>query len=250
MQNSTTKLTHQDVANKLYKMLKPVDTTDGWHNLLKGFLVSDDFVNIIKTLEDLVQDEKRFTPPLRMVFRAFTECPLDKLKVIVVGQDPYPQLGVADGISFSCGNTGKREASLRYIHNAIAKTVYDNKVDIKDLNPDLVEWSRQGVLMLNTTLTTEVGKIGKHFSIWEPFTSYLIDMLNARSKENNKPYVWVFLGKKAQELEDLLNDDQIILRASHPASAAYAKEKEWDCNNVFNEVNNQLEKKGSTKILW
>ncbi len=250
MQSSTNKLDPEEVASKMYNMLKPSNSEDGWHNLLKSFLVSTDFVKIIQTLEDLVADDKRFTPPLRMVFRAFTECPLDKLKVIVVGQDPYPQLGVADGISFSCGNTGKREASLRYIHNAIARTVYDNKVDPKDLNPDLVEWSRQGVLMLNTTLTTEVGKIGKHFSIWEPFTTYLIDMLNAKSKENNEPYVWVFLGKKAQELEDLVDDSQIKLRASHPASAAYAKAKEWDCNDVFNEVNRQLEKKGNTKILW
>jgi uracil-DNA glycosylase len=184
-----------------------------------------------------------------MIFRAFSECPLDKLKVIVVGQDPYPQLGVADGIAFSCGNTGKPEASLRYIHRAIAKTVYDND-NTKDLNVDLVEWSRQGVLMLNTSLTTEVGKIGKHFAIWDPFVKYLIDMLNSRSINAEKPIVWAFLGKKAQELEDLLDDSQIILRASHPASAAYAREKMWDCNDIFNKINSELDGLGSTKILW
>ena len=247
MEKQTIKLDAADVADKMYKMLKSKDS--GWHDLLKGFLVSEDFVTIIKTLEGLVNENIRFTPPLRMIFRAFSECPLDKLKVIVVGQDPYPQLGVADGIAFSCGNTGKPEASLRYIHRAIAKTVYDND-NTKDLNVDLVEWSRQGVLMLNTSLTTEVGKIGKHFAIWDPFVKYLIDMLNSRSINAKKPIVWAFLGKKAQELEDLLDDSQIILRASHPASAAYAREKMWDCNDIFNKINSELDGLGSTKILW
>jgi uracil-DNA glycosylase len=247
MEKQTIKLDATKVADKMYKMLKSSDS--GWHDLLKGFLVSEDFVTIIKTLEGLVNEDIRFTPPLRMIFRAFSECPLDKLKVIVVGQDPYPQLGVADGIAFSCGNTGKPEASLRYIHRAIAKTVYDND-NTKDLNVDLVEWSRQGVLMLNTSLTTEVGKIGKHFAIWDPFVKYLIDMLNSRSINAEKPIVWAFLGKKAQELEDLLDDSQIILRASHPASAAYAREKMWDCNDIFNKINSELDGLGSTKILW
>lgn len=247
MEKQTIKLDAADVADKMYKMLKSKDS--GWHDLLKGFLVSEDFVTIIKTLEGLVNENIRFTPPLRMIFRAFSECPLDKLKVIVVGQDPYPQLGVADGIAFSCGNTGKPEASLRYIHRAIAKTVYDND-NTKDLSVDLVEWSRQGVLMLNTSLTTEVGKIGKHFAIWDPFVKYLIDMLNSRSINAKKPIVWAFLGKKAQELEDLLDDSQIILRASHPASAAYAREKMWDCNDIFNKINSELDGLGSTKILW
>jgi uracil-DNA glycosylase len=247
MEKQTIKLDAKDVAEKLYNMIKASDS--GWHDLLKGFLVSEDFVKIIKTLEDLVNDDMRFTPPLRMVFRAFTECPFDKLKVVMVGQDPYPQLGVADGIAFSCGNTGKPEASLRYIHRALAKTVYSDD-STKTLSTDLSDWSRQGVLMLNTSLTTEVGKIGKHFAIWDPFIKYLIDMLNSKSINAKKPIVWAFLGKKAQELEDLLDDSQIVLKASHPASAAYAREKMWDCNDVFNKINSELEGQGSTKITW
>lgn len=235
------------IALKLYNKLK---STGEWTDLLKGYMLSDDFDNVILTLQQLVAEGVRFTPPLKSLFRAFEECPMSKLKVIVVGQDPYPQLGVADGIAFSCGNTMKKEASLRYIHDALAKTVYDNKDLSKDMHPDLVEWSRQGILMLNTSLTTEVGKIGKHFNIWKPFVNYLIDMLNHISVKNGQPFVWVFLGKKAQEFEDLLHPSQIIIRASHPASAAYAKQKEWDCNNLFIKVNEELERLGKQKILW
>lgn len=235
----------QDVGNKMYQILKGSET--GWENLLKGFLLSEDFFKVLKTLEDLVNDDKRFTPPLKDVFRAFTECPLDNLKVIIVGQDPYPQLGVADGIAFSCSKKDKKEASLRYIHKAIAHTVYNDEVDAEVLSNDLSTWSNQGILMLNTALTTEVDKIGKHMDIWKPFIGYIIDMLNSR----NEQYIFVFLGKKAQEFEELVDDVRhFVLTASHPASAAYAKEKMWDCSNVFNKINEILDAKELPRIIW
>jgi uracil-DNA glycosylase len=238
------KLNPEEVGLAMYKILK--DSNTGWHNVLKGFLLSSDFLNIIKTLEELVKDDKRFTPPLKDVFKAFTACSYENLKVIIAGQDPYPQLGVADGIAFSCSKTDKKEASLRYIHGAIAKTVYNNEVDPASLSNDLSGWSKQGMLMLNTSLTTEVGKIGKHYDIWSPFINYLIDML----KSSTSSYIWVLLGKKSQELEELIGDNHTILKASHPASAAYAKAKEWDCNNVFNNINLHLEQDKLPKIIW
>lgn len=233
---------HNEVKHKLQEMLRP----SGWHDLLKSYLVSEDFDNIITTLETTVAEGRRFTPPLRNVFKAFQSCPLGEVKVIVVGQDPYPQMGVADGIAFSCGNTMKREASLRYIHKAILDTVYKGEKELKDLSPDLSCWAEQGVLLLNTSLTTEIGKIGKHIPIWKSFTAYLFDMLNAQ----DQTYVWVFLGKKAEELADLVDDRHIKLVASHPASAAYAHQQVWDCNDVFNKVNEQLVALGKIPIKW
>ena len=245
MSNIPNKLTPQEYASKMYEMLKP----SGWHNVLKGFLLSEDFVHIIKVLENCVAEDLRFTPPLKQVFRAFMECPYDTTNVIIVGQDPYPQLGVADGIAFSCGNTKKPEASLRYIFKNVNKTVYNDQKDITTFDPDLSRWSKQGILMLNTSLTTEIGKIGKHIPIWDPFNKYLIDMLNA----NDKEYIWVLMGKQAQQNEDLidniLNNTQ-ILKCSHPASAAYQKSSEWDSNNIFNQVNDALKAANKPKIVW
>jgi uracil-DNA glycosylase len=245
MSNIPNKLTPQEYASKMYEMLKP----SGWHNVLKGFLLSEDFVHIIKVLENCVAEDLRFTPPLKQVFRAFMECPYDTTNVIIVGQDPYPQLGVADGIAFSCGNTKKPEASLRYIFKNVNKTVYNDQKDITTFDPDLSRWSKQGILMLNTSLTTEIGKIGKHIPIWDPFNKYLIDMLNA----NDKEYIWVLMGKQAQQNEDLidniLNNTQ-ILKCSHPASAAYQKSSEWDSNNIFNQVNDALKLTNKPKIVW
>jgi uracil-DNA glycosylase len=245
MSNIPNKLTPQEYASKMYEMLKP----SGWHNVLKGFLLSEDFVHIIKVLESCVEDGQRFTPPLKQVFRAFMECPYDTTNVIMVGQDPYPQLGVADGIAFSCGNTKKPEASLRYIFKNVNKTVYNDQKDVTTFDPDLARWSKQGVLMLNTSLTTEINKIGKHIPVWDPFNKYLIDMLNA----NDKEYVWVLMGKQAQQNEDLidniLNNSQ-ILKCSHPASAAYQKASEWDSSNIFNKVNDALKLTNKPKIVW
>lgn len=233
---------HEEVAAKLSNMLKD----SGWHALLKGFLVSEDFKKILETLNTMVNDGQRFTPPLKQVFRAFQECPISDLKVIMVGQDPYPQLGVADGISFSCGNTRKMEASLRYIFKAVNDTVYEGKSDIKQMDPDLARWSNQGILMLNTSLTTEIGKIGKHFGLWDPFIKYVFDMLNSQEQ----PLIWVFMGKKAQELEDLISDHHIILKCSHPASAAYQKESLWDSGDLFNNINAQLKELKAPTIVW
>jgi len=103
--------------------------------------------------------------------------------------------------------------------------------------------------MLNTSLTTEIGKIGKHIPIWDPFNKYLIDMLNA----NDREYIWVLMGKQAQQNEDLidniLNNTQ-ILKCSHPASAAYQKSAEWNSNNIFNQVNDALKLTNKPKIVW
>lgn len=230
--NQKVHVNHEEVVAKLSNMLKD----SGWHNVLKGFLVSEDFKKILVTLNDMVNNDQRFTPPLKQVFRAFQECPYDQLRVVAVGQDPYPQLGVADGIAFSCGNTKKPEASLRYILKAVNETVYDGKRDVKEMDADLTRWANQGVLMLNTALTTEVGKIGKHFDIWQPFIQYLVDMLS----KNDRSLVWVFMGKQAQNLADLVDDHHIPLICSHPASAAYQKQQLWDCNDVFNKVNEAL----------
>ena len=85
-------MTITDIQNKLYERLQD----SGWGSKLKMFLLSKDFESILHTLYNDSQEGKRFTPVIKDLFRAFEECPYDKLKVVVIGQDPYPQAGVAD----------------------------------------------------------------------------------------------------------------------------------------------------------
>jgi uracil-DNA glycosylase len=244
--SNTQKINTEEYAKKLYEMLKP----SGWHDILKGFLLSEDFVTMIATLEKCVADGQRFTPPLKQVFNAFIECPFDKTKVIILGGDPYSQINVADGIAFSCGNTKKAETSLRYILHAVNDTVYKGKKDVNTIDPDLRRWSNQGVLLLNTAFTTEMGKLGKHYSIWQPLITYLVDMLNS----SHKDYVWVFIGRKAKEFEDLVDNvlnHTVILNCTHPDDAVYMKAPHWNCNDIFNVINQHLkEQKKLPEIIW
>jgi len=110
----------EEIKVKLYERLKP----SGWGDKLKTFIMSNDFDKILKYLLADVKDGKRFTPPLKYIFRAFEECPYDKLKVVILGQDPYPQIDTADGIALSCSLKDKPEASLRYLLKEVEDTVY------------------------------------------------------------------------------------------------------------------------------
>lgn len=231
-----------ELVPKLIDQLKQTS----WYDVLKMFILSDDFSSIVQQLVSSSLEQKHFTPTLKQMFRVFQETDYKNVRVVIIGQDPYPQVGVADGISFSCSNTGKVEASLRYIHGAIRRTVYDN--DPEWVAPvDLTKWSKQGVLMLNTAFTVEVGKIGSHYHIWKTFTTYLLDQLAHR----NTGLVVIGLGAKAKEFMDIFPDEfHNKLFASHPASAAYSKQKEWDCNDVFNQANQILKGLNGDGIEW
>ena len=228
----------QDVKEKIIDKL----ADSGWGNKLRTFIKSSEMDDILETLLKEALDNKRFTPKVKDIFNAFTACPYDKTRVVIIGQDPYPQAGVADGIAFSCSNMGNIEASLRYMHKSIAATVDPTYVG----QPDLKCWADQGILLLNTALTTTIGKPGSHQLLWRPFIVQVLDSLIWE-----KPgLIYVFLGKKAQELMDLVPDNNYKIVVSHPASAAYNKEANWDCNDMWNKINKYLEQDGQQRISW
>ena len=233
------KLDIEEIKQKLFERLEP----SGWGRILKPFIFSTDFENIIVQLARLSSDGKRFTPPLKDAFRAFEECPYDQLKVILVGQDPYPQFGVADGIAFSCSKTRDYQPSLSFILDEINRTVYNGHPE--SIEPDLKRWANQGILMLNTALTTTVNKIGQHYKIWQPFIAYLFDYLTW----HNNGLVYVYMGKQAQEWADTVSDNNYKFKVSHPASAAY-NNSSWDSQNVFVEVQKLIEQNYNQKIIW
>jgi uracil-DNA glycosylase len=230
-----------EIKSKLIEKLTP----SGWAVKLRGFIQSSDFDKILENLLKERDEGKRFTPPLKYAFRAFEECPTSDLKVVIIGQDPYPHFGVADGIAFSCGLTGKPQPSLKNLFEAIEQTVYQGYPTHMD--PDLSRWSQQGVLLLNTALTTQVDKVGTHYDIWKDFIMYVLDMLSL----TNSGLIFILLGAKAQELESVIGQNHYILKASHPASAAYTKTT-WDCNDVFNKTNEILTQNNGPQfqITW
>ena len=111
---------------------------------------------------------------------------------------------------------------------------------------DLTKWANQGILLLNTALTTTVSKSGQHFKIWQPFTAYLFDWLNW----HNSGIVYIYMGRKAEDWRDSVSDNNYKLIVSHPASAAYTKQQKWECNDVFNHTNKIMHKLYGEKITW
>ena len=238
---STEQINLEEIKEKLIKKLEGT----GWDLKLRSFIKSTDFDKILETLYNEREDGKRFTPPLKYIFRAFEECPLNNLKIVVIGQDPYPHMGVADGIAFSCSLTGKPQPSLKHLFSGVNETVHSG-LPI-EYDPDLKRWANQGVLMLNTALTCQIDKIGSHLAIWQTFVAYLLDMLSL----TNSGIIFILLGAKSHEFESMIGDNHYILKASHPASASYTGGK-WDCNDVFNKANSIIEKNNgeSFKINW
>ena len=205
----------------------------GWDKLLLPYVNSVRFEHIIDKLVDNVEQGHRFTPRFKDVFNGFYESPYKDTKVVIVGQDPYPQVGVADGIAFSCSRTGIAEKSLQYINKALGTK-----------HVDLRCWSNQGVLLINTAFTCEINKIGSHYSIWKTFTEHVFKGIN----ESKPDTVFVLMGKKAEAWQTLLPNCK-ILKCTHPASAAY-RGGDWESNSIFDKVNDYLKSKDKACIEW
>ncbi len=229
----------QQTQDKLIQRLEP----SGWSQKLGLLLQSQDFSTILETLFQYAQHGKHFTPGLKHAFRAFECCPFADTRVVILGQDPYPFPGVADGLAFSCSLTGKVQPSLRYMFEGINR-LFPSETPAEQ-NPDLLRWANQGVLLLNSALTCEIGKPGSHQEIWRDFMIYVIDKLCTEKMD----LVFVLMGKQAQTFVHHIRNAKVI-NTTHPASAAYAKAKQWQGADAFVEVNKYLESIGSTPVSW
>jgi uracil-DNA glycosylase len=224
----------------------------GWGEVLRLFLNSSDFESVIQKLYDEVKMDRRFTPGLKHVFRAFEQCPFSKTKVVMIGQDPYFTPGVADGIAFSCGLTGKAQPSLKYMFDAIEKNIHQEFPTYQD--PDLTRWANQGILLLNSALTVQMNKPGTHYDIWKDFLIFVIDQI--RSKKDD--VLFVLLGKQAETFREYIESPILgapvyqsqIISVSHPASAAYQKAREWNGGHIFNDINEWLKSRNLGVISW
>lgn len=233
---------YQDIKNKLSEQLS--DT--GW-DVVDRYLFSNEFQKCLEFLVDNVNKGKRFTPQVKNFFKAFRECKHDNTKVIIIGQDPYPNLiidgdkglNAADGLAFSCSITKKEQSSLSKIFDVL-----------EILNPgyhrdtDLTRWANQGVLLLNTALSTQINKVGTHYNIWKPFVTKVIRYIN----DNMKDVIFVFMGKKAKEFSVLVNQHHALF-CEHPAAAAY-NNRRWNHKDIFSDVNNKLKKFNKEEIVW
>jgi uracil-DNA glycosylase len=232
-------MTLKEVQQKLYEKLVP----SGWGNKLKTFILSDEFYRILEHLNKSSEGGKRFTPVIKDIFRAFEECPYDELKVVMVAPGPYTPAGLADGIAFSCIHPEKMQPQLEYMFKEIESTVYK---DGYTWDKDLTRWSNQGILMLNTALTTEVDKLNEHTELWRPFTTFLFDVLSSY----NSGIVYVFMGDAVKPWHNLVANLNYKYFTTDPISAHYTEEKIWNSGNLFVQINKVIKDIYKEEIIW
>jgi uracil-DNA glycosylase len=221
---------------------------ESWHPKIKPFIESEECDGIYDVLKRESKRGKKIAPLSSDVFRAFKETPYDDLKMVLVGMCPYHTIKngmyVADGLLMGCSVTQKPQPSLEQFYKALEKDVY-NGLNLKYVKlPDVSYLARQGVLMLNAALTTEINKAGSHIALWEPFTEYLFTEVLAVTQA---PVV--FLGKDAAKYKRFVGPFTWNFTLSHPASAAY-NHTDWDSEGVFTKVNKILKDNNGWEIDW
>ena len=154
-----------------------------------------------------------FEPAPENVFRAFNKCPYDKCCAVILGQDPYPQKGVATGIAF--GNDLTKNPSLSPSLGIILNSVARYSEDLPNFDTTLESWEKQGILMLNSSLTVRTDQPGSHSEAWKPFIKSLIENLS----EKKPNLFWLLLGKRAWDFKDCIvsEGDGNIIMDYHPA---------------------------------
>jgi len=212
-----------------------------WKNALQSEFDKDYF----EKLTDFVRNEyktKLTFPPSALIFNAFDQCPFDKVKVVIIGQDPYHGDGQAHGLCFSVADGVAFPPSLLNIFKEIERDLGI----AKPTSGNLIRWAQQGVLLLNATLTVQAHAAGSHQGRgWETFTDVAIHKL-ASEKEG---LVFMLWGSYAQKKGDFIDTNKhLVLKSVHPSPlSAY---RGFIGNNHFSLANKYMKEKGLEEIQW
>lgn len=226
--------------------IKPLEELmdPGWAQALRP--VEPQIRHMGRILRDRIEHGERIAPASKNILRAFT-IPFDSIKVLIVGQDPYPTPGYAVGLSFSVApNVRPLPKSLINIY----KELEDDLHIAPPINGDLTPWTHRGVELLNRCLTVQIGRPNSHQNLgWEAVTDCAVKALNARTDENGrpKPLVAILWGRNAQTLEPLLTNAAII-KSPHPSPLSASRG--FFGSHPFSRANAALESMGAQPIDW
>lgn len=198
-----------------------------------------------KQLVNFIKNEyalKTIYPKGKKIFNAFNKTPFDKIKVVILGQDPYPKPDQANGLCFSVNEGIALPSSLKNIYREIQT---DLKIE-PPISGNLERWALQGVLLLNNTLTVQAYKAGSHQQKgWEKFTDTVICTI-AKKKQN---IVFILWGSYAHKKELFIPSyNNLILKSTHPSP--FSAHKGFFGSKPFSKTNNYLTSTGQTPIIW
>ena len=213
-----------------------------WENILQDTFESVYFKALIHFVKSAYGSAKCF-PPGKLIFNAFDLCPPEKTKVVILGQDPYHGPGQAHGLCFSVPMGVPHPPSLINIFKELEKDVKAPYPKSGNLSP----WAKQGVLLLNTTLTVQANRAGSHQGKgWEKFTDQVIHILS----NNYKNIVFLLWGSYAkQKIKIIDREKHFVLTSGHPSPLS-ANRGYWFGNSHFSKTNDYLTSKGKKPINW
>ena len=229
-----------DLLNEV-RIIMNVKIEQSWKDALAGEFEKPYFASLVRFLHEEKSAGQKIYPPGSQIFKAFELTPLDDLKVVILGQDPYHGPGQAHGLSFSVPEGVPAPPSLKNIFKEIET---DMGIRMSGY-PNLEKWARQGVLMLNAVLTVRAGAAASHSRIgWEQFTDAVIRYIS----DNCDGVVFLLWGNFARSKRELIDVSRHhVLEAAHPSPLA--RGAFFGCRH-FSRTNEILSSQGKTPVDW
>lgn len=228
-------------SNLIQSHTMEVKMEQSWKDVLESEFAKEYFTSLTEQVRAAYLSSTVFPPP-KLIFNAFELCPFDNVKVVILGQDPYHGKGQAHGLSFSVPDGVRPPPSLQNIYKEI-------QADIGTPIPEsgnLERWAKQGVLLLNSTLTVELSQAGSHQGFgWERFTEAVIETIS----EKKEHVVFLLWGKFAQNKAHFIDESKhLVLKAPHPSPFS-AHSGFFGCKH-FSKTNTYLTEHGLDPIEW
>lgn len=220
-----------------------VQIEPSWKAVLRAEFQKEYFRGVVSHLKVEKSAGKTIYPPGGLIFNAFDQTPFPAVKVVILGQDPYHGPGQAHGLCFSVPKGIRLPPSLLNIYKEMAS---DIGCPISSVQGDLTHWARQGVLLLNASLTVRANEPNSHAGIgWAQFTDTVIQLLSQQKGH----LVFMLWGRFAQEKQTLIDPGKhLILRAAHPSP--FSADKGFFGCKHFSRANEWLSQHGMTPIDW
>lgn len=219
-----------------------VKIESSWKEVLQQEFKEKYFIELTEFVKSEYKNSTVY-PPARFIFNAFELTPFDKVKVVILGQDPYHQPGQANGLAFSVNSGVKIPPSLVNIYKEVES---DMGVTTINRGGNLDNWAKQGVLLLNATLTVKANQAGSHQNKgWEKFTDAIVKVLSDK-KEN---LVFILWGSYAQKKGSVIDENKhLVIRSVHPSPlSAYGG---FFGSKPFSQTNSYLIFSGKDPIVW
>ena len=211
-----------------------------WTEILAPIKNTEYFTTLWEKVKEEYQTTKCF-PPKNLIFRAIELTPFEEVKVVIIGQDPYHNDNQANGLCFSVSDKVTAPPSLKNIFKEL-----EDDLGIKKTSNELEMWAKQGILLLNATLTVRAHEANSHKDLgWEQFTDFIIKEISDK-KEN---VVFVLWGAFAQKKAGLIDASKhFVIQSAHPSP--FSVHKGFFGSRPFSKINQFLEEKGKEPINW